>query len=454
MSFHPSSDRRIGLALTLGFLVGLATPAASSALPPPKPVTLTVLAPVSPSEFPPLIGRFLNTPTETSGGWPITLQLTADNNQLLGIATELLPPFPENGRRGFLVFDVGPDPCLSFLPLKVLASGDPCFHAPVDETYLEFTPGVVLPGVNTAIGNSDQLLRLTDTGGGGRPTILTQSFNGTSLQTNPSPIGPFTGGPDTLHDVCLSDFRLFDIGQAQACPGGPCPLPDFSCHSIPDVLDGYGYGASAILPGLVLVADAGPSVMLQQDPAVNPNGDFLLRDGQGHRQARNLGGFVNAVGYELNNALKLTSVVAHMTVPGFLFDPIVVEDRCVGIPFFPEPAGGPDPNACKGAPIFRIDGGPETTTPPDPNRVITFRLFVVNRAAPDVLADVNGDGIVDSKDAVAAGYALLSNEVKVQVKLRNQAELPFFFYDFDGNGDPSGPIVLPAGGGGITPVPR
>jgi hypothetical protein len=40
------------------------------------------------------------------------------------------------------------------------------------------------------------------------------------------------------------------------------------------------------------------------------------------------------------------------------------------------------------------------------------------------------------------------------VKVLNQREFPFLFYDLDGNGDPSGILVAPAGGGGLTKIPR
>jgi hypothetical protein len=441
------------------FLIALALCSSSLAAPAPpfaapKPVTLTVLAPISPSEFPILIGRFLNTPTETSGGWPITIQLSFDNNQLLGIATEYTPPvFPLTGVRGYVVFNLGANPCRSFLPIEYENEDHPCTQ--VDETYVEFTPNVLLPGVSNAKGNPDQLFHLTDTGGGGQPHI--QTGDPVTLVS----YGPGTGGADSPINLCLPESYVFpiDLSLATVCSDpGVSVCPDYprsrTCRTVASVLDGYGYGASASLPGLVIVADAGPGVMLGQDPTVNQSGDYFLRDAQGHRQARNLGGFLSAVSYELNNSLKMTSVLAHMNVPDGLFDPVIVLDPCVGAPFDPgDPANEIPPSGCEQPAEYRVDGGPVTTTTPDPNRLITVRMFVVNRTAPDTLADGNNDGVVDSKDAVLAGYTLLSNEVKVQFKILNQNEFPYLFVDLDGNHS-FPPIAAPAGGGTVTKPPR
>jgi len=49
-------------------------------------------------------------------------------------------------------------------------------------------------------------------------------------------------------------------------------------------------------------------------------------------------------------------------------------------------------------------------------RLINIRIFVVNGNAPSELSDLNNDGIVDSKDAELAGYNVISNEVDVQVR--------------------------------------
>jgi len=441
-----SLARRVVFLFTVLTAFGFLSGAAQAAQ---KPVTLTVVAPISPTEFIPIIGRFLNTPTETSGGWPITFQLSIDNNQLLGIATEYVPPtFPLDHVRGFAVFDLGTDPCASFLPVAYENPVHPCTQ--IDETYLEFTPNVVVAGLANAAGNPGQLLHLTDAGGGGQPSL--------QIGVNVRAYGPSTGGADSLVNVCLPGHLTgLSLSQPPPCnsDGTTCPAPfeTSTCQSIPSVLDGYGYGASASLPGLVIVADAGPSVMLQQDPTQNQSGDYFLRDGQGHRQARNLGGFLSSVAYELNNSIKQTSLIGHMLVPSGLFDPVVVEDPCVGNPYNPgDPGNGIPPSGCEQV-EYRVDGGPVTTTKPDPNQVITLRMFVVNRTAPDTLADWNGDGVVDSKDAVMAGYTLISNEVKVQFKIFNQNEFPFFLVDLDGNNS-FPPIVAPAGGGSVNKPPR
>ncbi len=101
-------------------------------------------------------------PKETSGGWPLTIRLTSNNE--IGIGTASSPPFPEDGKTGFLIF-TDPDGCPSFSPAIITNPASPCFNAPVDETFFEFTNDTDLVGVpdqrgkQLSAGRPDRLLR-------------------------------------------------------------------------------------------------------------------------------------------------------------------------------------------------------------------------------------------------------------------------------------------------------
>jgi len=397
------------------------------------PITLVVTAPVSPSEFPPIIGRFLAVPIETIGGWPLDLRLTADNGQLLGVGTVVTPfPFPAYDQRGFLVFK-DPNNCLSF------TLNSPC--PTPDETYLEFTATDEKPGVPTLSGNPERLAHLTEEGGGGRPQLFGFDFPSKS-NTAPFQIGPDVGGGRehrcAPHPVYFGGGAICQVDSD--CPEGQtCQL----------FTDGYGFGADDALPGLVVLADRGVGVVLDQTPGSPPAP-------RSPRQARNLAGLLNSVSWELDDAIRHTSVNAHMTVPNGLVGPTIFADICVGVP---------NPNAvCEGSalPIVQLDGGPQQSRCIGcqefrdylSSLITTVRVFVVNQTAPDLLTDLNGDGVVDAKDAALAGYTLLSNAVTVQFKVFHQeGEFPDVFFDFDGNGS-GGVPVAPAAGGTITKPPR
>jgi hypothetical protein len=438
-------ERRRGFCRLLGAAGALLLPAILLAQ--PKPIRIEVVSPNLGA-----LTRFLpaqRLPTETSGGWPLTVRLTASNRDLLGIGTRFTPVFPEGSQTGFLVF-ADPDGCHSWIPPVVLAPG-PCFHAPQDETYVEFTPTVNRAGV-TGAGNPERLIHLTDFGGGGRPAIFTNAIlNPTPVLT---PVGPFAGGPDTTQSLCLPGYLDPVTGAPRLLSAeGPVPVggvcgDGFLLTEVPTLLDGYGYGASAALPGLVVLSDAGVGLVL----------DANFNFPSGPLQARNLAGFLNLVAYELDDVSKQTNILATMNVPGGLFNPLVLADTCVGIPS----SDPPTPNQCQGIPIVRVDGGPSVSrclfcqdfADFLNQKIITVRIFVVNGTAPDILSDLDGDGKITAKDAALAGLQLLSGEEVVRFKIFHQEELPALFFDFDGNGDPSGPIVLPAGGGGLTPPPR
>ena len=109
---------------------------------------------------------------------------------------------------------------------------------------------------------------------------------------------------------------------------------------------------------------------------------------------------------------------------------------------------------------YQIDGGPWTKD----NQfllsgvlnqiVTTVRVFVVSGHAPDVVEDWNGDGKVDAQDLLAHGYTLLSQEVVFQFRTYHQEEEYGIGVAYDYIPDGMVPPVLPAGGGGVNPVPR
>jgi hypothetical protein len=372
-------------------------------------------------------------PKETSGGWPLTIRLTSNGE--LGVGTRAAPPvFPEEGDTGFLIF-TDPDGCPSFSHL-ILSPG-PCFDAPIDETYLEFTTDTDQVGVRDEEGNDFRRIALTDSFGGGPPSMLVfDSQTGTNAL--PQAYGPRTSVPnstDTLVQRCVNRFGLGNACSVDAdCLGAIAA----TCQTVPLESDGVGWGADDGVPGLVLLANTGPSLVLDQ------NFNFPA----GPKQVRNSAGFVTSVAWEMNDSTKHSNVVAHMNVPDRLFQPVVQNDTCVGNP--PPNPGEP----CSGGALYRIDGGPPTASIANlGDKVTTLRIFVVNGTAPSVLSDLDGNGAVESKDAVLAGYSLISKETTLRFRTFSQDEIVGFMVDLDGNHLTPAP-PLPAGGGQVTPIPR
>ena len=206
------------------------------------------------------------------------------------------------------------------------------------------------------------------------------------------------------------------------------------------------------------------------------------------RQARNLAGFTNSVGYELSDKLSRTSITSVMIVPRFLFAHIRYVDLCVGTPTIDESG---DVTACSDPPVQRIDGGPvePLSTFPDES-LAEIRAFVVqpvwNSVADrldylETLVDMNGDGRVTAADAQLAGWKVISNEVVTQVRQigndvsdgppvhspiivcngysrpdRGDGIRDDLFVDIDGNSYPAPALlsVCPGGSSGVTQPPR
>jgi hypothetical protein len=229
---------------------------------------------------------------------------------------------------------------------------------------------------------------------------------------------------------------------------GPLPLDELLLQFRPSAHTAGEPGASPDLPALVVLADTG--LGWDDDGPVSV--------------ALNLAGLFNTVAYELNDATRRTSILAKLVVPFGLFAPILDEDLCVG-----------DPVTCGGDFLFRVRGfdGETFSVTPGPNvarcfiyerifeeRVVTLRAFVVKLPPPlvpseapqgiSLLEDVDGDGLVDSADAVLSGFELLSEELVVPFRQIYGAPLtaPGFQFDtrfirsmdLDGNGRVDGEL--------------
>jgi hypothetical protein len=213
-----------------------------------------------------------------------------------------------------------------------------------------------------------------------------------------------------------------------------------------------GYGRSSSIPGLVILSDTGVGREFIPDAARG-----IAQTGR----ARNLAGFVDSVAWDMNDRMPFlarTSVTAQMNVPNGLFTPITFVDygAC--------PLPGGYQRIC---PIWKwtIDGSfgtgpffPDMQAATE-EKVTTVRIFVVDGPAPDLVANENGDNVIDSRDVTrmtnpvtGKPYKLLSGErvIRFQIFLRQAAAgIPF---DLDGDGIAEFP--LPAGGGGIVKIPK
>jgi len=350
-----------------------------------------------------------------ASGWPLVIRAEGPATAL-GIAADATPQsFPGVGQKGYLVI-TDPDNCLE-LPPPFFRGDPPCSTAPSDETYVEFGPDVDQAGVPDEAdhANPGRFAALADPTLSGGPHFVADGDSDNNGVLDPVDVvmGPDTGG--TTHD-------------------------------------GYGYGADDNFPGLVLLSPTGPGRVLNPDftrPAV--------------LSQRNLAGFLNAVGYELNDPNRQTTFTLSMIVPLGLIEPILRIDDCVGN--FVD-------LRCDGAPRYQVDGGPIQTGSPGTtaqffypqlvNNTPAFevRAFLVSGVAPSTLDDLNHDGRVTAADATLAGYNVISNEEVVRFRQFSSdicAGVPLtnvFYSDFDGNGHDVGTFVCPAGPGQITKPPQ
>jgi hypothetical protein len=358
---------------------------------------------------------------QTGGSWPLTIRLLA--NWPIGIGTVLTPdPYPERPQRGFIVF-ADPDDCFSFSLEQLQGSAvEPC-PGGHDETYLEFTPDLNVVGLEKS-GNYDD------------PTA----------PPPPPPAEPPVIGLNPLM-LTLGD-RLsvpsWDTSppagnNARAYPGPPTG---------DDVKDNYGFGASPAIPGLVILSDTGVGNVWMDDVVAGELKGITLVS---PRTARNLAGFTNLVGLTLNDRKSPTqgraSVTAALHVGRDLFKPIALTDWDYLDPGFRN--------------AWRIDGGPLTMGTETWGvrealnaHITTLRIFVVSGTAPDQIADANGDGVVNIRDAQAMGLTPLSRESIVRVQSLHQEVEPALGIPFDFFGDGLDLPPAPAGGGTIRDIPR
>jgi hypothetical protein len=266
--------------------------------------------------------------------------------------------------------------------------------------------------------------------------------------------------------------------------GGPLPQAEPDGTQMQTALqDGVQFGADDDFPGLVILSNVGVGIVME----TLANGWTPVVP----RQARNLAGFTNSVGYELSDELGRTSITSTLIVPRFLFSHIRIQDPCVGAVSF---NGSGEPTACAGASVQRIDGGPVTpysSANRNDESLVELRAFVVapvwnsvsNRLESlDTVVDMNGDGVVSAVDASLMGREVLSNEIVFNFRqigsdvssgrISQYASIAFcnglakpqstrpagsdYLYDIDGNGYDVllFAAVCPGGGSGVTQPPR
>ena len=304
------------------------------------------------------------------------------------------------------------------------------------------------------------------------------------LDFYPDP-GDFSGAVDNIDSAPYSHDPATRFALRPEF-GGPLPKgsPGGGAQQTP-VADGVQFGADDDFPGLVVLSNVGVGIVMT-DLANGWTPVFP-------RQARNLAGLTNAVGYELSDSLGRTSITSTLIVPRFLFSHIRIQDPCVGTVTLNSLG---EPIACSGAQVQRVDGGPPTpydSSTPNDESIVELRAFVVapvwnsvsNRLDYlDTVVDMNGDGVVSAVDASLMGREVLSNEIVFNFRqigsdvsvgrLTPYAPRNYcyaiasaiygdgrpagsdFDYDIDGNGYDAidGRGICPGGGSGVTQPPR
>jgi len=417
--------------------------------------TLGCMATIAIADAPP-VQLHIDAPNSNGGlallsesGWPLTIKM------VIGFpvgedfpAYAIQPNFPVRGDWGFLIFD-DEDGCLNPpIPGWVFDPSSPnCeleFDDPVpelDEVYMEFWPDVDMAGVEDHTGNADRQAGLVDSAGSRGPEF---QRDGAGLCV------PGTGDTDCIR-----------MGPPT---GG-------------ETVDGFGFGADDDITGLVIIAEYGVGRVFDEP-------DFELSNPIG---AVNLAGLVNSVTYDLSDLHKEKSkekgekgkpaetiveqarVWAHINMTGNVVRHLIQYDACTGTVDWQDPPTFP--NSCDGDNLWRVDGGP-TEAPPSKfdlgeaasiallgATTFTLKVFLVDGQAPNRLFDEDGDGDVDSADAVLADYTLLSNEDSISF-LQFSQELCWgggggvYSVDLDFNGATQVPIVCPTGPGAISRPPR
>jgi hypothetical protein len=266
----------------------------------------------------------------------------------------------------------------------------------------------------------------------------------------------------TVNDTYLE----FTLGHsAQGSTGAPLTVSCYHFPGVPYVYAGNidqcpvgppagGYGRSSAVPGLVILSSTGVGreFTLDTSKAIAWTG-----------RARNLAGFVDSVGWTVNDRMPFiarTGVVAQLDVPFGLFDPLLFEDAEICTDAAGNLVPCPFKWSLEGTSLV---GDTATALAAWRATVTTLRIFVLDGPAPDLLDDLNHDGVVDARDALLATnpitqrpYRLLSGErvVRFQTDLETTPTHHPIAFDFDGDGMEPITWQEPAGAGGVVKIPR
>ena len=394
----------------------------------------------------------------SESGWALTIKMVVDFPEGEEFPTYAIQPnYAVRGHWGFIIFDDGDNGCLNppipdwmvpqttdcwwpdFIPVTD-PPWDPLtdwVKPPSDEVYMEFWPDVDMAGVEDDTGNEDRQADLLDSAGSRGPEF--QKWNA---------------------DTCVPGENDFGTDDSNCIRFGP--------DTGGEEIDGFGFGADDDIPGLVIIAEYGVGRVFDEP-------DFELSDPIG---AVNLAGLVNSVSYDLSDLNKEnvkaegakgkpTEIIteqariwAHMNMELGVLSHLIQYDACTGNVTDPYMDFG----NCDGDDLWRVDGDPVEQSPDNYGRAdaasiallesttYTLKVFLVAGQAPNQLFDEDGDGDVDSVDAVAAGYTLLSNEDSISL-LQLSQQLCWnggsgsYEWDLDDNGATKTPIVCPAGPG-------
>ena len=425
-------------------------------------VVLACMAPIAMADGHP-VSLHIDAPNSNGGlallsesGWPLTIKMVIDFPEGEEFpAYAIQPNFPVRGDWGFIIFN-DPDGCMNppvpywqVQPSPECGVPDPlpddwdwdAWVPPAsDEAHMEFWPDIDMAGVEDNTGNEDRQSDLLDSAGSRGPEFQKWDADACTPGTGDADcirMGPQTGG---------------------------------------EIVDGFGFGADDDIPGLVVIAEYGVGRVFDEP-------DFELTDPVA---AVNLAGLVNSVTYDLSdlhkenikNKGKPTVIIteqsrvwAHINMPGGVVRNLIQYDACTGTVTYQDPPYDEDVAFCDGDNLWRIDGGPtevpfETYGRGDAASIallnsttFTIKVFLLDGQAPNRLFDEDGDGDVDSADAVAAGYELLSNEDSISLLQLSQqlcwgGGSGVMRWDLDDNGEVVVPIVCPAGPGDLGRPPR
>lgn len=408
---------------------------------------------------------------QDDGGFALTLQMTAWENNLLGIGKANYPPvMPGDKDRGWLIFD-DPDSCPSFVNIIWQAGAyesTHCFDPPLNTQWADCQPPDWGPSLTFACpadapDRATWIAQFDDFPGWDFDETWVEFLSGTSV---PFPIvfGEEETGPEVWGHirVCDSEIPPNCWYELQPIAVGP---------TLGSEGDFTRYGRWDRLPGLVVIADHGPGLIthpidpgfppydINNPPQPTPHG-FL--DPPYPLEAWNMAGHFQSIGHTLQANLNAwpgwgrTTLTAQLVAANDLFKPVGLVDRMITEPFTDDHGV-----LCgEGDAAYRLDGGPLTCVPGGINYLdgitreilVTLRIFVVNGDAPDIIFDMDGNGKLDVHDVEDMGHEALTHERTVKFYQFSEMYCGVG-YDFDGNGE-DGDCVAAARAGGITGVPR